>query len=156
MVSKTRKRQLRRSNQENSFEQVTETPNVSTNSKNVSQNVKQIGPALTEIDINTMIKSAVEKELIKYGINVNANNVRDDVVQSSSRTNNQLIDNNEQSDVNSSRATHFIVNDGNIDHNRSREHNCPNLAALAKQNKTRLEQDNCHMATEMGLPRKRQ
>ena len=38
-----------------------------------------------------MIKSAVEKELIKYGINVNANNVRDDVVQSSFQ-NKQSID----------------------------------------------------------------
>ena len=100
-----------------------------------------------------MIKSAVEKELIKYGINVNANNVRDDVVQSSSRTNNPLIDNNEQSDVNSSRATHFIVNDGNIDYNRSREHNYPDPAALAKQTKPGLDTVNCHMATEMGLPR---
>ena len=56
-----------------------------------------------------------------------------------SRTNNPLIDNNEQCDVNSSRATHFIVNNGNIDHNRSREHKYPDPAALAKQTQPGLD-----------------
>ena len=37
--------------------------------------------------------------------------------------------------------------------NRSREHNYPDPAALAKQTKPGLDQVNCHMATEMGLPR---
>ena len=86
-----------------------------------------------------MIKNAVERELLKYGIDRNQNNARTEVVQSCSKTNNQLIDDNGQSDVNSSRATHFIVNNGNIDHNRSRKHNYPDPAALAKQKQPGLD-----------------
>ena len=94
-----------------------------------------------------IIKTAVEKELVKCGININANNVRSDTIQSSSKTNNLLVDNGDQNDVNTSRATHFFVNNGNIGRNRSREHNCPNPAALAKQTKTWLELDKCHNYT---------
>ena len=52
----------------------------------------------------------------------------------------------------SRRNTHFIANQGNHVPNGSREHSCPEPTALAKQTKIGKEQDNCHMATEMGLP----
>ena len=80
-----------------------------------------------------MIKNAVERELLKYGIDRNLNNSRTEVVQSSSRVNNLVIDDIGPSNVHSNRATHFIVNNGNNDQNRSRENNCPDPAALAKQ-----------------------
>ena len=75
------------------------------------------------------------------------------VFKFSARTHNLSVEGKRIDVMENRRVTHFIVSDGNIGLNRSREHNCPNLAALAKQNKTRLEQDNCHMAIEMGLPR---
>ena len=81
-----------------------------------------------------VIVLAVEGELIKFGIERNTNNVIRDAVQSSPKANNLSTDNDVQNGVNSCRATHFIVNNGNIDHNRSREHNYnyPDPAALAK------------------------
>ena len=98
-------------------------------------------------------KMLLKRSWIKYGINVNAKNVRSDAVQSSSKTNNCLVDNDDQNDLFSSRATHFFPNNDNKSPNRSREYNWPNPAALAKQNKTGLKHDNCLMATEIGLPR---
>ena len=109
MVSKTRRRQIKRSNQENSFEQVDETPNVSSNRKTSSQNNEQTGVTLSNIEIDAMIKNAVERELLKYGIDRNQNNLRTEVAQSSSRVNNQMIDDDGQSNVYSNRATHFIA-----------------------------------------------
>ena len=91
-----------------------------------------------------VIVLVVEGELIKFGIERNANNVRGDAVQSSPKTNILLTENDVKNGVNSSRATHFFVNNGNIDHNRLREHNYPDPAALAKQIKTGLDQVNCH------------
>ena len=78
---------------------------------------------------------------------------KDSLVKFSAKIHNLSVESKRIDVMENRRVTHFIVSDGNIGLNRSREHNCPNLAALAKQNKTRLEQDNCHMATEMGLPR---
>ena len=68
MVSKTRRRQIKRSNQENSFDQVNETPNVSSNRKPSSQNDEQTRVTLSNVEIDAMIKNAVERELLKYGI----------------------------------------------------------------------------------------
>ena len=92
----------------------------------------QIGSTLVEFDIKSMIKNAVEKELVKYGININANSVRSNAVQSSSKTNNFLIDNDNRNGVDTSRARYFIVNNSNIGLNRSREYNCPNSGCLSK------------------------
>ena len=98
-----------------------------------SQNGEQTRVTLSNVEVDAMIKNAVERELLKYGIDRNQNNSRSEVVQMSSRVNNQLIDDNGPSDVHSNRATHFIVNNGNNDQNWSREYNCPDPAALAKQ-----------------------
>ena len=144
MVSKTRRRQIKRSNQENSFEQVDETPNVSSNRKTSSLNNEQTGVTLSNVEIDAMIKNAVERELLKYGIDRNSNNLRTEVAQSSSRVNNQMIDDDGQSNVYSNRVTHFIANNGNNDQNWSREHNCPDPAALAKQTQPGPDTVNCH------------
>ena len=120
MVSKTRRRQLRRSNLVHSFDQVAETPNVSTNGYITSQNGGKFGPALSEVGRDAMVKNAAERELLKYGIDRSSNNARTEVIQSSSKTKNLLIDDVEQSDVNGSRAAHFVVGEGNIGLNRSR------------------------------------
>ena len=153
MVSKTRRRQIRRSNQESSFDQVSETPNVASNRKPNNQNSEQSKVTLSNVEVEAMIKNAVERELLKYGIDRNLNNSRIEVAQSSSRANNPVIDDVGPSNVYSNRATHFIVSDGNNDRNRSRENNCPDPAALAKQTQPGPDPANCHMATEMGLPR---
>ena len=94
----------------------------------------------------------MERELLKYGIDRNLNNSRSEVAQSSSRANNPVIDDVGLSNVYSNRVTHFIANNGNNDQNRSRENNCPDPAALAKQTQPGSDPVNCHMATEMGLP----
>ena len=70
---------------------------------------------------------------------------KDSLVKFSAKIHNLSVETKRIDVMENRRVTHFIVNDGNIGLNRSREHNCPNLAALAKQNKTRLEQDNCHI-----------
>ena len=144
MVSKTRKRQLRKSNRENSFEQVNETPNVSVSAIKFRQNVTKFGPTLSDAEIDAMIRNAVERELVRFGISNNTNNVRDELIQSSSRVNNLLTNDNDQNSENISRATHFVVSNGNVGLNRSSEHNYPNPAALAKQKKTGLDQVTCH------------
>ena len=69
---------------------------------------------------------------------------KDSLVKFSAKIHNLSVESKRIDVMENRRVTHFIVNDGNIGLNGSREHNCPNLAALAKQNKTRLEQDNCH------------
>ena len=104
------------------------------------------------VEVEAMIKNAVERELLKYGIDRNLNNSRIEVAQSSSRANNPVIDDVGPSNVYSNRVTHFIANNGNNDQNRSRENNCPDPAALAKQTQPGPDPANCHMATEMGLP----
>ena len=143
-MSKTRRRQIRRSNQENSSEQVTETSNASKNGRNVSQNGRKFGPTLSGAEVDAMIRNAVERELIKFGNDRNQNNARTEVAQSGSKINNLLIDNNEQPDFNGSHAPHFIVNNGNNDRNGSREHNYADPAAQARQAKTGLDTVNCH------------
>ena len=104
-------------------------------------------------ELFTLIVLAIEGELIEFGIERNVNNVRGDAVPLSPKTNILSTGDDVVNSVNICRATHFLVNNGNIDHKRSREHNYPDPAALAKQTKTGLDQVNCHMATEMGLPR---
>ena len=93
------------------------------------------------------------KESMRESKRTCSNVFKESLVKFSAKTHNLSVENKRIDVMENRRVTHFIVSDGNIGLNRSREHNCPNLAALAKQNKTRLEQDNCHMATEMGLPR---
>ena len=93
------------------------------------------------------------KESMRESKRTCPNVFKDSLVKFSAKTHNLSVESKRIDVMENRRVTHFIVSDGNIGLNRSREHNCPNLAALAKQNKTRLEQDNCHMATEMGLPR---
>ena len=84
MVSKTRKRQLRRSNLENSSFRINETPVETARTEDSRQNVNDV---LSNIDINAVIRDAVQKELNKLGVVGNVN-IRDDVMtQSGSKTN---------------------------------------------------------------------
>ena len=46
---------------------------------------------LSEVEIDVMIKNAVERELIKYGIDKRSNDARIEAVHSSSKTNYLLI-----------------------------------------------------------------
>ena len=110
-------------------------PKLQMRSKTVEKPVKWWKVWSNFVQVDAVIRNALEREQIKFGIESNQNNVRAEVAQSGHKTNNQLIDEKEQSDINGTSATHFIVNNGNNDHNRSREHNCPNPAALAKQTK---------------------
>ena len=87
MVSKTRRRQIKRSNQESSYDQVDETPNVVTSKKSNKQNNGQTTVTLSNVEVESMIKSAVERELLRYGIDRNLNNSRSEVVQANTRTN---------------------------------------------------------------------
>ena len=144
MVSKTRRRQIKRCNQENSFDQLNETPNVASNRRTSSQNSEQARVTLSNVEVETMIRNAVEKEILKYGIDRNQNNSRSEVVQMSSSANNQLNDYNGPSSVHSNRAAHFIFNNGNNGKNWSREYNCPDPAALATQIYPGPDMANCH------------
>ena len=152
MVSKTRRRQIKRSNQESSFDQISETPNVVTSRNTNRQNDGQSSITLSNVEVETMIKNAVERELLKYGIDRNQNNSRTEVLNSSFRVNNLMTDGVGLPNVHSVRNTHFIANNGNNDRLRSRENNGPDPAALAPQTQTGSDQVDCHMATEMGLP----
>ena len=58
MLSKTRKRQLRRSNQEISFEQIRETPVEQSRNKNVNTTIPT--GELTGLDIESVIREDVE------------------------------------------------------------------------------------------------
>ena len=140
-------------NRENSLEQTMETPNVSTNVRDTSQNTGNIGSTLQNVDIDTLIRSAVERELARFGINTNVNSAIAESTQSYSRVNNQSESNIRNNVDEVGRATHIIANHGNHDPTGSREHSCPRSTVLAKQTKIGPEKDNCHMATEMGLPR---
>ena len=100
-----------------------------------------------------MIKNAVERELLRYGIDRNQNNSRTEVLNSSFRANNLITSDVGPPNINSVRNTHFIANNGNNDRLRSREHNGSDPAALAPQTQTGPDYADCHMATEMGLPR---
>ena len=111
---------------------------------------EQIGVTLSNVEIDALIKKAVERELLKHGIERNQNNLRAEVALSNSRVINQLIDDNGPSDVYSNRATHFIVNNGNNDQNWSREHNYPDPAALAKQTQPGPDTVNCHTIKFLG------
>ena len=146
MVSKTRRRQIKRSNQESSFDQVNETPNVVTSRKTNRQNDGQTSVTLSNVEVETMIKNAVERELLKYGIDRNQNISRTEVVNSSFRVNNSMVGDVGPSNVRSGRNTHFIANNGNNDRLRSRENNRPDPAALAPQTQTGSEQVDCHIS----------
>ncbi|MEL7079710.1 MAG: hypothetical protein AAGM46_28110, partial [Cyanobacteria bacterium J06582_2] len=108
------------------------------------QNVNNV---LANVDINTVIREAVQKELNKYGVVSIANRHNDGLTQSSSKTN-CINDEN----VNRCRTTHEVAGNSKVDLNRSTRNDCPGPSVLAKHNKIGAETDNCHMATEMGLP----
>ena len=73
MVSKTRKRQLRRSNLENSSFRINETPVETARTEDSRQNVNDV---LSNVDINAIIRDAVQKELNKLGVVGNVNRHR--------------------------------------------------------------------------------
>ena len=83
-----------------------------------------------DIDINAIIRQAVQNELSKHGVI--------GLVNSES--------------VNDRRVTHEVAGNSKVDLNRSTRNDCPGPSVLAKHNKIGAETDNCHMATEMGLP----
>ena len=62
-----------------------------------------------------LIVLAIEGELIEFGIERNVNNVRGDAVRLSPKTNILSTEDDVLNSVNICRATHFIVNNGNID-----------------------------------------
>ena len=124
MVSKTRKRQLRRSNLENDSFRINETPVETARTEDSRQNVNDV---LTNIDINTVIREAVQKELNKLGVVSNVNRQDDVMVQSSSKTN----PSNDE-DVIKSRTTHEVAGNSKTDLNRSVRDGCPNSSVLAR------------------------
>ena len=65
MVSKTRRRQIKRSNQESSFDQINETPNVVTNRKANTRNNEQTSVTLSNTEVEVMIKNAVEERVVE-------------------------------------------------------------------------------------------
>ena len=152
MVSKTRRRQIKRSNQESSFDQVDETPVAVSNKKSNKQNNDQTTVTLSSVELENMIKNAVERELLRHGVDRNLNNSRSEAVQANIRTNNPIIGDVGPSNNFSNRDTHFIASHGNNDRLRSREHIGTDPAALAPQTRTGPDYADCHMATEMGLP----
>ena len=117
MVSKTQKRQLRKSVRENSPEETVETPNATINARNTIQNTGNFGLTLSDADIDTLIRNAVEREMIRFDISNNTNNIRNETTQSCSRTNNRS-ETNMRSGVNEvSRAAHIIADHGNHESN---------------------------------------
>ena len=145
MVSKTRKRQLRKSNLENSSFRVNETPIEPVRNENVSRNTNNV---LSDIDINAIIRETVQKELNKYGVVGLTNKTNDGLIQSSSKTNDV-----ENVNVNMCRGTHEVAGNSKTDLNKSVRNDCPDSSVLARHNPIGSEPDNRHMATEMGLPR---
>ena len=115
MVSKTRRRQLRKSNLENDSFQVNETPIEPVRNANTDD-------VLADIDINTIIRQAVQNELNKYGIVSQTN--RDHVIDR--------------------RVTHEVAGNSKVDLNRSTRNDCPGPSVLAKHDKIGAEKDNCH------------
>ena len=144
MVSKTRKRQLRRSNLENDSFRINETPVETARTEDSRQNVNDV---LTNIDINTVIREAVQKELNKLGVVSNVNRQDDVMVQSSSKTN----PSNDENAIRC-RTTHEAAGNSRTDLNRSVRDGCPDSSVLARHNQIEPGADNRHMATEMGLP----
>ena len=126
MVSKTRRRQLRRSNLENSTPRINETQieNVRT-----GDNDQTTGNVLSDIDINTMIREAVLKELNKHGVTSLTNRTNDGLTQSSSKTNNGDNVNN-----NRYRVTHEVAGNSKTDLNKSVRNDCPDSSVLARHN----------------------
>ena len=145
MVSKTRRRQIKRSNQESSFDQVDETPVAVSNKKSNKQNNGQTTVTLSNVELENMIKNAVERELLRHGVDRNLNNSRNEVLNSSFRANNLITGDVGPPNVHSVRNTHFIANNGNNDRLRSREYNGPDPAALAPQTQTGPDHADCHI-----------
>ena len=112
-------------------------------SENVSRKTVIPENTLANIDINSIIREAVETEINNHGINFNTIKTQSSMKQSNSNTINPLVEINSNG-IDDSRATHFIAENGNNGLNRSREHNCPDPTALAKQTQIALEQDNFH------------
>ena len=108
---------------------------------------QNVNTVLANVDINTVIREAVQKELNKYGVVSIANRHNDGLTQSSSKTN--CID---DENVNRCRTTHEVAGNSKTDLNRSVRDGCPDSSVLAKHNQIESELDNRHMATEMGLP----
>ena len=136
MVSKTRKRQLRRSNLENDSFRTNETPVETARTEDSRQNVNDV---LTNIDINTVIREAVQKELNKLGVVSNVNRQDDVMVQSSSKTN---LPNDENAIR--CRATHEAAGNSRTDLNRSVRDGCPDSSVLARHNQIEPGVDKRH------------
>ena len=123
MVSKTRKRQLRRSNLENSSFRVNETPIEPVGTDGADQTTNNV---LSNIDINAIIRETVQKELNKHGIASLTNKTNDGLIQSSSKTNNVDNVNN-----NRCRVTHEVAGNSKTDLNKSVRNDCPDSSVLA-------------------------
>ena len=110
------------------------------------QNVNNV---LANVDINTVIREAVQKELNKYGIVSIANRHNDGLTQSSSKTN-CINDEN----VNRCRTTHEVAGNSKTDLNRSVRDGCPDSSVVARHNQIESEIDNCHTIHEkfFGFP----
>ena len=136
MVSKTRKRQLRKSNLENSSFRVNETP---IESIRTDENDQITNNALSNVDINTIIRETVQKELNKYGVVTLTNKTNDGLMQSSSKTNDV-----ENVNVNMCRGTHEVAGNSKTDLNKSVRNGCPDSSVLARHNPIGSEPDNRH------------
>ena len=129
---------------ENSSFRINETPVETARTEDSRQNVNDV---LSNIDINTVIREAVQKELNKLGVVGNVNKQDDVMIQSSSKTN-YLNDEN----ANRCRTTHEAAGNSKTDLNRSVRDGCPDSSVLARHAQIEPGTDNRHMATEMGLP----
>ena len=114
MVSKTKKRQSRRLNQNISFDFNLEEPNVETTlSKRTRENrdaQKNVSP---EDEIQSMVKNAVARALNDYGIDLNDQPKQSQTAQSNSKTNRNDDNLNTGQNCNNNRYL-----------NRSRDGNC--------------------------------
>ena len=137
MVSKTRKRQLRRSNLENDSFRVNETPIEPVRNGNESRNTYN---ALSDIDINTIIRETVQKELNKNEVVGLTNKSDGGLIRSNSKPNDV-----ETVNVNKYRDTHEVAGNSKTDLNKLVRNGCPDSSVLARPIQTGSEPGNRHI-----------
>ena len=111
--------------------------------KNATRNTNNV---LSNIDINTIIRETVQKELNKYGVVGLTNKVNDGLIQSSSKTNDV-----ENVNVNMYRGTHEVAGNSKTDLNKSVRNDCPDSSVLARHNPigSEPEANNCWVSQSL-------
>ena len=114
------------------------------NKKSNKQNNDQTTVTLSSVELENMIKNAVERELLRHGVDRNLNNSRSEAVQANIK--NKQPNNRwcwSYLTISVYRDTHFIASHGNNDRLRSREHIGTDPAALAPQTRTGPDYADC-------------